>query len=314
MSGFVRRHRLREGGGEDAAAAVLRQAEEAGLETVRISFADQHGILRGKTLMIDGLKNALYNGVAVTSTLLLKDTSHRTVYPVWQEDIGFGPGCLTGAGDVLMIPDPTTFHILPWSPKTGWLLADLYLTGGQPAPVCSRAILRDALGRLHARGYEIIAGLEVEFHVLQLVGAKLALEDAGQPGTPPQTALLAQGYQYLTEQRYDELEAVFEVIRENCAGLGLPLASLEVEFGPSQLEATFNPAPGMAHADDMVLFRAMVKQVCRRHGWYATFMCRPRFDAAMASGWHLHQSLVDRDGGGNLFMPEGEAPISKLGG
>jgi glutamine synthetase len=104
MSGFVRRHRLREGGGEDAAAAVLRWAEEAGLETVRISFADQHGILRGKTLMIDGLKNALDNGGAMTSTLLLKDTSHETVYPVWQEDIGFGRGCLTGAGDVLMIP------------------------------------------------------------------------------------------------------------------------------------------------------------------------------------------------------------------
>ncbi len=313
MIGFVERHGLRAEADRDAAAALLRRVEEAGIEVVRISFVDQHGVLRGKTLMADGLKTAMENGVAMTSTLLLKDTSHRTVYPVWQEDIGFGRGQMTGAGDVLMIPDPSTFRVLPWSPRNGGLLADLYLPDGPAVPVCSRARLRDALGRLHARGFEIVTGLEVEFHVLRLTDPKLALEDAGQPGTPPATALMAQGYQYLSEQRYDELEAVFDLIRQNCVGLGLPLVSLEIEFGPSQIEVTFNPAAGMAHADNMVLFRAMVKQVCRRQGWHATFMSRPRFDDAMASGWHLHQSLIDRDSGRNLFEPEPGEPISKLG-
>jgi glutamine synthetase len=53
-----------------------------------------------------------------------------------------------------------------------------------------------------------------------------------------------------------------------------------------------------------VLFRSAVKQICRRHGLHATFMCRPRIPNVMSSGWHLHQSLVDRKSGANAFMPQ----------
>ena len=65
----------------------------------------------------------------------------------------------------------------------------------------------------------------------------------------------------------------------------------------------FRPARGLKPADDMVLFRSAVKQICRRHGYHATFMCRPSFPNAMSSGWHLHQSLADA-GGRNLFAPD----------
>jgi glutamine synthetase len=51
----------------------------------------------------------------------------------------------------------------------------------------------------------------------------------------------------------------------------------------------------------MVLFRSAVKQVCRRHGYHATFMCRPRIPNVMSSGWHLHQSLRRRADGANAF-------------
>jgi glutamine synthetase len=54
----------------------------------------------------------------------------------------------------------------------------------------------------------------------------------------------------------------------------------------------------------MVLFRNAVKQVCRRHGYHATFMCRPRIPNVMSSGWHLHQSL--QADGRNVFMGEKE--------
>ncbi len=63
----------------------------------------------------------------------------------------------------------------------------------------------------------------------------------------------------------------------------------------------------------MVLFRSAVKQICRRHGYHATFMCRPAFENAMSSGWHLHQSLADA-AGRNLFAPEDPAKLlSTLG-
>lgn len=312
-SDFAERHGLWSDEGQAAAAEVQQRVADEQLEVVRVSFVDQHGLLRGKTILADGLGSAFRSGITMTSTLLLKDTSHRTVFPVWTEDAGFGAGQMTGAGDVLMLPDPTTFRRLPWSPHSGWMLADLYYQDGRAVPFSARGILRDALGRLNAVGYQFVAGLEVEFHVLRITDPRLAPSDGGQPEAPPETELVSHGYQYLTEERYDRLEEVFDLVRRNALALGLPVRSLEAEFGPSQCEVTFHPAAGMAQADNMVLFRSMVKQVCRRHGLHATFMCRPRFADAMASGWHLHQSVVDLESGANLFMPGPGEAISEFG-
>ncbi len=313
QSSFAARHGLWQEHQFTAAQKMLDLALAENLEVIRLSFVDQHGILRGKTISISGLKSALCGGINMTSSMLLKDTSHKTVFPLWQEDSGFGAGTLTGASDILMLPDPTTFKILPWSPHSGWVLSDLYFTDGAPVPLSTRAILKDSVQKLNDLGYQFIAGLEVEFHVFKLGDQPMALSDAGQPGTPPEVELISQGYQYLTEDRYDQMEEVFDLIRRNCEGVGLPIRSLEVEFGPSQCEVTFDPADALTQADNMVLFRSLVKQVCRRAGYHATFMCRPRFEDSMASGWHLHQSLVDLENGQNLFMPSGSEPISALG-
>ena len=88
-------------------------------------------------------------------------------------------------------------------------------------------------------------GLEVEFHLFKLEKAKLQPTDAGQPGEPPDVSLLNQGYQYLTEQRYDEMDPILEILRNNLVDLGLPLRSLEVEYGPSQVEFTFRAGTGL---------------------------------------------------------------------
>jgi glutamine synthetase len=56
----------------------------------------------------------------------------------------------------------------------------------------------------------------------------------------------------------------------------------------------------------MVLFRSAVKQICRRHGYHATFMCRPRIPNVVSSGWHLHQSLVSKADGRNAFMSDSD--------
>ncbi|HAO39391.1 MAG TPA: glutamine synthetase, partial [Afipia sp.] len=85
-----------------------------------------------------------------------------------------------------------------------------------------------------------------------------------------------------------------------------PLRSIEVEFGPSQCEFTFAPTVGLDPADTMVLFRSAVKQICHRHGYHATFMCRPRIPNVVSSGWHLHQSLVSRADGRNAFMSDAD--------
>src|SRR5437016_4304859 len=299
---FVERNGLWSAEQKEAAKRLAAIVQEKKLETIRLSFADQHGILRGKTLVASEVIASLESGCSITTTMLAKDTSHKTVFPVFTAGGGFGMKEMEGAADVMMVADPTTFRVLPWAPTTGWLLCDIHFNDGRPVPFATRQIYRKVIDQRGARGYDFVAGLEVEFHLFKLEDARMAPEDAGQPGQPPVVSLLSQGYQYLTEQRYDQMEPALEIIRRDVLALGLPLRSVEVEFGPSQCEFTFAPTRGLTPADNMVLFRSAVKQIARRHGYHATFMCRPKLPNVFASGWHLHQSIVSRASGDNAFM------------
>jgi glutamine synthetase len=311
---FVARYGLWSDEQREAAARLRRIVDEHKLEIIRLSFPDQHGILRGKTLMAQEAIASLEDGCTITTTMFAKDTSHRTVFPVFTPLGGFGMREMEGAADVLMVADPTSFRVLPWAPSTGWLLCDVYFADGRPVPFATRNLCRSVLGKLAQRGYEFVAGLEVEFHIFKLEDAKTAAEHAGQPGEPPEVSLLSHGYQYLTEQRYDQMEPVLDIVRRDILALGLPLRSIEVEFGPSQCEFTFQPTRGLEPADTMILFRSAVKQICRRHGYHATFMCRPKLPNVFASGWHLHQSIVSRASGENAFMAkEGGEVLSAFG-
>lgn len=302
--GFAARHGLREAEGEAEAERVLAAIAQRDLKNIRISFPDQHGILRGKTLMAGAAASALADGVSMTTTLLAKDTAHRTVFPVFSAGGGFGMAEMDGGGDFLMLPDPKTFRVLPWAPDTGHMLADIYFTDGTPVPFATRHIYRRTLAQLAAQGFDFMAGLEVEFHLFKLEDACLKPEQAGQPAQPPVVSLLAHGFQYLTEIRADELDPAVQILRRGIEALGLPLRSIEVEFGPSQVEFTFQPGTGLEPADTMVLLRNAVKQIARRNGLHATFMCRPGIANVFSSGWHLHQSLVERKTGQNVFVSQ----------
>jgi glutamine synthetase len=310
---FVEQHGLWSDEQRRSASELKRRIEVDGLEVVRFSFPDQHGILRGKTLVASEAIRILENGVSFTSTLLAKDTSHRTVFPVWSAGGGFGMLEMQGGGDVLMIPDPTTFRVLPWVTKTGWILCDLFFSSGQPAPFATRSLYRAAIMRLAERGFHFMAGLEVECHIFQSVSTEIKFDQAGQPGEPPQVRLTSPGYQYLTEQRYDLVEPILEHIRRDIVALDLPLRSIEVEYGPSQCEFTFAPTIDLVPADLMVLFRSAVKQICHRRGFHATFMCRPKIPNVVSSGWHLHQSLCDRATGANAFTSSQGELLSDVG-
>ena len=306
---FVKRHGLWSNEQNEAASRLRKIVEEQKLEVVRLSFPDQHGILRGKTLVASEALASLESGCTITTTMFAKDTSHKTVFPVFTSGGGFGMPEMEGAADVLMVPDPTSFRVLPWASATGWLLCDVYFADGRPVPFATRHLLKSVLAKLEKRGYDFVAGLEVECHIFKLEDARMSPEDAGQPGQPPAVSLLSHGYQYLTEQRYDQMEPVLEIVRRDILALGLPLRSVEVEFGPSQCEFTFQPKTGLEPADNMILLRSAVKQICHRHGYHATFMCRPRLPSLMASGWHLHQSLVSRESGENAFMTSDKSEV-----
>src|SRR4029079_6514355 len=67
----------------EAASRLRRIVEEKDLEVIRLSFPDQHGILRGKTLIASEAIASLESGCSITTTMLAKDTSHKTVFPVF---------------------------------------------------------------------------------------------------------------------------------------------------------------------------------------------------------------------------------------
>ena len=310
---FAERHGLRSSTQVAAAAAVEKEIAARALEVVRLSFPDQHGILRGKTVIAGDIAQVMREGCSITSTLLAKDTSHHTVFPVFTPGGGFGLPQMEGGCDLLMIADPLSFRVLPWAPKTGWLLCDLYFADGSAVPFATRHLCGEVLARLGAAGFEFKAGLEVELHIFKLDNARLAPADATWPPAPVEVSFISQGYAFLTETRFDQIEPILETVRRDVLALGLPLRSVEVELGPSQCEFTFHPQIGRASADTMMLFRSAVKQICRRQGFHASFMCRPRLPNVLPCGWHLHQSLADRCGA-NVFMPRaaGEC-LSPLG-
>jgi len=102
-----------------------------------------------------------------------------------------------------------------------------------------------------------------------------------------------------------------DLLRRHCQSMGLPVRSMEVEMGPSQFEFTFDPADPLTHADNMMTFRTMVKEVCAQKGLHGTFMCRPNLPNAASSGWHLHQSVIDNNTGENLMASQADGKLSQ---
>ncbi|MDP3139665.1 MAG: glutamine synthetase, partial [Burkholderiaceae bacterium] len=165
---------------EAACAALLARLRSEGVEQVRVAWADVHGTLRGKTLVMDAdgavLSSALDEGLGLVSTLLLKDTSDRTAFAVFEHGGLKGLTGFASANNVLLLPDPASFVVLPWASGTGWLRAQPLWPDGGPVLADPRLVLQRALARLADAGYGLRCGLEVEFHIHRITDARLAAE------------------------------------------------------------------------------------------------------------------------------------------
>jgi glutamine synthetase len=312
--GFIEKFGLWTEEQQDAGRAVLARVRDEGLSSLRLSFVDQHGLLRGKVIPASGLPAAFRSGISCVSTLLSKDTSGATVFAAFNADGGLGVAEMGGAADVVMVPDPTTFHLIPWADGTARILCDLRFQNGEQVPFCSRSVFRNALDRAASAGFGYLTGLEIEFHLYRRAEHFPNADGIGRCTYPTPVEPINHGNQLLAEDRGDEIEPAMRRIREVLDRMGIELRSIEVEYGANQLEVTLDPAIGLGSADAMVLLRSTIKQVARRSGYHATFMCRPHIPDSKSSGWHLHQSLLDGGTGRNVFVPaDGEGAISTLG-
>ncbi|HJP78798.1 MAG TPA: glutamine synthetase family protein [Pseudonocardiaceae bacterium] len=309
---FIEKYDLWTEAQQDAARAILVRARHEEFRSVRLSLVDQHGLLRGKTIPAHGLAAVFRSGITCVSTLLSKDTSGNTVFAAFNADGGVGVAEMGGAADLVLVPDPATFHLLPWVDGTARILCDLRFSNGEQVPFCSRGVLRTALDRAASAGYGYRTGLEIEFHLYRRAEHQPNADGIGRCVHPTPVEPINHGTQLLAEDRADEVEPATRRIRDVLAELGIDLRSIEVEYGANQLELTLEPEIGLAAADTMILLRSSIKQVARRHGYHATFMCRPQIEDSKSSGWHLHQSLLD--GTHNAFVPEdGDGPLSTVG-
>jgi glutamine synthetase len=311
--GFVARHGLLTPEATATAKEVAARISELDLRTVRLVVVDQHGVPRAKSLSPAAAIAAMANGLDFSGAIYSLDTGNQVFVPAFAQGGGFGIEEFTGFPDVVLVPDPATFRLLPWADRTGWMLCDVYFGNGQPMPLDGRGLLRRQLAGLGELGYEYVAGLEFEYYIVALTPGPLTPENAGSTPPPPPVSVFERGYQYLSEVRLDSMSGTLETLRDALTAVGLPPRSMEDEWGPGQLEFSFSPINGLAAADAAVLFRSAVKQVCQRQGLLASFMCRPALPNFFSSGWHLHQSLVAREDHRTNAFASPSAPLSEAG-
>ncbi len=302
--GFVARYGLYTPEQAAEAEMVADKIRALGLRTVRLVVVDQHGMPRAKALSPDVAIAAMANGLDFSGAIYSLDTGNQVFVPAFAAGGGFGIAEFTGFPDVVLVPDPASFRLLPWADRTGWMLCDVYFSNGQPMPLDGRGLLRRCLADLADAGYDYLAGIEVEYYIVKVDSEHIAPENAGFTAPPPQVSVFERGYQYLSEVRLDSVASTLEAIRDGLSAVGLPPRSMEDEWGPGQMEFSFSPISGLAAADAVVLFRSAVKQICQRRGLLATFMCRLALPNFFPSGWHLHESLLSRQDGRNAFASE----------
>ncbi|HEY1229593.1 MAG TPA: glutamine synthetase family protein [Ramlibacter sp.] len=280
------------------------------VDMVRLAWADPHGASRAKAVSLPVFLEALERGYNINVATTTLDSAGGRVFKSFTPGGGMNLPEMTGSPNLVIRPDPSTYRVLPWEPKIGWVLCDEYFRDGTPFHFSPRHLLRKQLKRLGER--RLMVGLEVEWYLARVAEERLTDEHVGVPGVRGRairTYPIEPGYSYHSETNMDIMQPVLGELARTYSALGLPLRSIENEWGPGQVECTFSAQDALRTADDLVLFRTATRQVCRRLGCFATFMARPALKGYYASGWHLHQSLSAD--GRNLFA--GEQLLSATG-
>ena len=143
---------------QEVLTSILAKIDEDKLEVIRVAFVDTHGIVRIRPVEARLFSQAIRNGVPFTTALLAMDSANSIFQNVFARDGGFGRDTMGGAGDMLAIPDLSTFRVLPWAHKCAWVVSDLYLLSGERCPFDPRLIMQIACERLTQQGFTYVAG------------------------------------------------------------------------------------------------------------------------------------------------------------
>jgi glutamine synthetase len=207
----------------------------------------------------------------------------------------------TRESDMYLRPDPRTFCVLPWKGERGVtarLVCDVHNLDGSPFAGDPRYALKRVCAEAASMGFTCQAGPEPEFFLFR--------RDPSGKGTT-QTNDLAG---YFDVAPLDIGEAVREEIVSVLQSVNFDIESSHHEAAPGQHEIDFKYADALTTADNLMLFRLIVRTIAAAHGLHATFMPKPVADVN-GSGLHIHQSLF-RDGQNAFYDERGPDKLSSV--
>jgi glutamine synthetase len=241
---------------------VRRIVRDQGIEFLFAQFVDMHGKPNAKLVPAHHLDDLLTEGAGFAGFAA--------------GDIGQGPH----DPDLIAMPDPRTLTILPWQPNVARFACDVTVEG-EPWPYCPRTILRNALRRLNALGYELKMGAELEYFLVR------RREDGGIEIADQLDTLELPCYDMRGLTR--NLDFVSQVA-DGITALGWDNYATDHEDANGQFEQNFVYEDALTTCDRAVFFRYMVESLAQKRGLIATFMPKP-FAHLTGSGAHFHFSL-----------------------
>jgi glutamine synthetase len=254
---------------------VLKEIKERGIEDVLLWFTDLEGHLKSFSITTSEVEGALDDGMGF-------DGSSITGFNAIEES------------DMVAIPDPSTFRVLT-DGLTGRMICDVVTPDGQPYDGDPRHVLRRALERMEAMGFDTFnVGPEAEYFLFKDEKGTETLDEGGYFA---QTTMDAA-----TTIRRDTIRAL--------EGMGIPVEYHHHEVGPSQHEIDIRFTNALDMADFMLTYRLVVKEVAKSHGFHATFMPKPLF-GENGSGMHTHQSLF-KEGRNKFFDADDKWHLSDV--
>ncbi|MCB9957818.1 MAG: glutamine synthetase [Rhodospirillaceae bacterium] len=277
------------------AAAYLHAHPET--EKVELLFPDANGVIRGKWVPADDLPKLSNASVRLPISAYALD--------IWGEDVdAAGLALALGDPDGLAHPAPGTLVPVPWAVRpTAQVMMSLSPADApdEPCPYDPRSRLYAVLERLAYLGLTPVVAMELEFFVYRADSPP-----QGPPLPPHGAPEVGEASQIYDLDVMASFQPLLDDIREACLDQNVPVGTTIAEFGPGQFEINLLHVPdAMMAADHAVMFRRIVRHVCRSHDLEATFMAKP-LDGQAGSGLHMHASLLDRAGVNLFAAPEEE--------
>lgn len=254
---------------KEAKEYVLNVVKEQKVKFIKLWFADILGFLKSFAITAEELPDALEGGM------------------------GFDGSSIEGfvrieESDMIAMPDPATFCILPWQPKeygVARMFCDILRPEGEPFEGDPRYVLKRTLKKAAENGFTYYVGPELEYFYFKDSEGTEFLDKGGYFDMTPLDLAID-----LRRQTVLLLEEM---------GISVEYSHHEVAYSQHEIDMKYTDALTMA--DSVMTYKVAVKQVALQNGVYATFMPKPVF-GINGSGMHVHQSLFK--GNRNAFFDE----------